>query len=458
MKEEIKEGVEFLRQFLIKYGNGLSSLEIDLFAVKLTDLLLERYSNHWYETQPLKGQAFRCLRLKRAENYIDPVLDKLLKTMKLNINQLGLPNDFTLWIDPGEVSVRFGDQPGYTYSIARLNKTTPNLIVEDTGKIFDDKLTAFIRQNSSNDDDTLNSLSLEQRTISPPRQKLEVQSNETSSSSYSPCSSCASSYGDDLTWRLNENFIKNPIVQNFVPNFGFEANFYSNETLSDRSDTPNSCITTASSSFSTFSPITVYPGDDFINLESKEKELESDLYKDEECKVTDEMSNNLNGEKKGDSAYCGYVESFPYYYKLNRLYNALALQKMQADRMRKIGPNQTFGGSTFKPSNNQNSKYQINSTSPNNKLTMSSPVKAVHNTNNNTNTNKVQGYPMSPANAALSLANHQGRPGNSGYRNNNNNNNNPRFQNQHNNNNQNIQQQTMFNSFYNQFDLVKSKN
>ena len=176
MKEEIRVGVEFLRQFLAKYGQ-LTQTQIDTFAAKLALLLEKRYVNHWYETQPMKGQAFRCLRLKRSEDYMDPVLEHILGETGLSLNQLGLPNDFTLWIDPGEVSVRFGDQVGYTYTIARLSKreaspqaqadsssgdanaaksgadhsdTQPKsaLIVENSAKIFDEKLTAFIRQNS----------------------------------------------------------------------------------------------------------------------------------------------------------------------------------------------------------------------------------------------------------------------------------------------------------------------
>ena len=71
---------------------------------------------------PMKGQAFRCLRLKRSEAYIDPALAEILEQLGLSLGQLGLPNDFTLWIDPGEVSVRFGDQVGYTYTIAKLEQ------------------------------------------------------------------------------------------------------------------------------------------------------------------------------------------------------------------------------------------------------------------------------------------------------------------------------------------------
>ena len=170
MKEEIRVGVEFFRQFLTKYGIQLAASQIDLFAERLTSILHERYVNHWYADMPMKGQAFRCLRLKRSENYIDPVLEKTLSDLKLNLNQLGLPNDFTLWIDPGEVSVRFGDQVGYTYTIARLDPvveavstcskpTNSCLIVQNAEKIlFDEKLTAFIRQNSSNTTEAFSSL------------------------------------------------------------------------------------------------------------------------------------------------------------------------------------------------------------------------------------------------------------------------------------------------------------
>lgn len=212
MKEEIKVGVDFLRQFLQRYGQKLTQGQIDEFASNLTSMLSERYVNHWYVDNPYKGQAFRCLRVKRAENYMDPVLENALKQTKLRLDQLGLPNDFTLWIDPGEVSVRFGDSVGYTYTIARLgqspinqmenstsssssssssgsesssvsstlketNSTSesnddtnaksssgslagssentqntesrPTLIVQNSEQIFDDKLTAFIRQNST---------------------------------------------------------------------------------------------------------------------------------------------------------------------------------------------------------------------------------------------------------------------------------------------------------------------
>ena len=53
------------------------------------------------------------------------------------------------------------------------------------------------------------------------------------------------------------------------------------------------------------------------------------------------MPSNNNSQtstspSKSGGAYCGYVESYPYYYKLNRLYNALAIQKIQGDKLKKM--------------------------------------------------------------------------------------------------------------------------
>ncbi len=545
MKEEIRVGIEFLRQFLTKYGHQLSPQIIDSFAKSLTATLHTRYANHWYSDMPMKGQAFRCLRLKRSENYIDPTLEAILKQFNLTLSQLGLPNDFTLWIDPGEVSVRFGDQVGYTYTIAKLDETqlqkqdslsdtdvavsevtssSSNLIVESAEKIlFDEKLTAFIRQNSSSNEESLADaltefntieeteeqedlnmdefikLSAEQRTISPPCSSILTRKNSAniaifydetteaaksadsqinnrtvgSNSSYgslpgrqrrqqehqqpgkfsfsdscyysSSSSSCASSFGSNydegnsqlsrfiksssnISGKSNFNnyfgsaedslpFTKNPQNNNlfFSPidqSFGFlnepvsNPNIFSgstssslfnqmdnsiySESSSERSDTPNSCITNASSYLSSanqfvgslnhaivpFSASSTPDRDAAVScstgsssssdtstttlstrnsFDTKNACDDMDLFdadavptvvKQQQQLVNSKNSFSKNQAKennKGDSSknnekdekYCGYVESFPYYYKLNRLYNALAVQKMQTERLRK---------------------------------------------------------------------------------------------------------------------------
>jgi len=48
---------------------------------------------------------------------------------------------------------------------------------------------------------------------------------------------------------------------------------------------------------------------------------------------TPHSMNSTTSNESSDSGYCGYVESFPYYYKLNRLYKALAIQKLSMNNV-----------------------------------------------------------------------------------------------------------------------------
>jgi hypothetical protein len=56
---------------------------------------------------------------------------------------------------------------------------------------------------------------------------------------------------------------------------------------------------------------------------------------------TPHSMHSTTSNESSDSGYCGYVESFPYYYKLNRLYKALALQKLSlnTNQMGKVAHN-----------------------------------------------------------------------------------------------------------------------
>lgn len=388
MKEEIGEGVNFLRQFLAKYGQ-LSVTQIAEFGYRLTGILEKRYENHWYESNPMKGQAFRCLRLKRSESYVDPTIESILNEMGLSLSQLGLPDDFTLWIDPGEVSVRFGDSVGYTYTIAKLEKSAEReapdqqtkLIVQNSDKIFSDTLTAFIRQNSSNHDfadlsfsfndlnvDTGSSLPIEKRTISPPLSKTANSSTmpihsrlSGTDTSYfsSSSSSCASSFGSEhnnFGWFSNSDLFPSHIDQEQsnlnLLNFDFmKSALGHSDASSERSDTPNSSITN-SSYFGNFSFAFdgIFASDAgldssgsststtvFTQTEKDDVQTPKKVSDSEEEKAKMSPKSNKKAESKRDSSYCGYVESFPYYYKLNRLYNALALQKMQTERLKKAG-------------------------------------------------------------------------------------------------------------------------
>lgn len=58
MKEEIAATVFFIVRLAQKYGK-LDRISRDKFAVSLTSVLFEKFKNHWYPSNPNKGQAFR---------------------------------------------------------------------------------------------------------------------------------------------------------------------------------------------------------------------------------------------------------------------------------------------------------------------------------------------------------------------------------------------------------------
>lgn len=107
MKEEIAAAVFFVARLVKRYG-GLDTDTRDRFAAALTSVLFENYKNHWHPTKPTKGQAYRCLRMNRSR-LRDPTLQQACERSVVLYEDLGLPQELTLWVDPGEVSCRYGE-------------------------------------------------------------------------------------------------------------------------------------------------------------------------------------------------------------------------------------------------------------------------------------------------------------------------------------------------------------
>ncbi|XP_078392912.1 maternal B9.10 protein-like [Cetorhinus maximus] len=107
MKEEIGAGVSFLVS-LVRNRSRLHQEKIEEFGEKLTAILYGKYQNHWYPANPSKGQAYRCIRINRKHK-ADPTLLLACQDCDLEYNQLRLPKEITLWIDPQEVCCRCSD-------------------------------------------------------------------------------------------------------------------------------------------------------------------------------------------------------------------------------------------------------------------------------------------------------------------------------------------------------------
>ena len=89
---------------------SLSDDKIEEFVSHLRKVLQNHYSNHWFPQQPNKGNGYRCLRI--VKNKLDPLLSKAGRCCGLSDKTLLeiFPAEFTLWIDPDEVSYRIGDE------------------------------------------------------------------------------------------------------------------------------------------------------------------------------------------------------------------------------------------------------------------------------------------------------------------------------------------------------------
>ncbi|XP_026887635.1 protein BTG4 [Electrophorus electricus] len=108
MKEEIAATVFFVAMLAKKHGR-LDRLGREKFAAALTSVLFETYKSHWYPEKPCKGQAFRCLRMNKAQ-VRDPIIERACKQVDVDYDDLGLPKEMTIWVDPGEVSCRYGEK------------------------------------------------------------------------------------------------------------------------------------------------------------------------------------------------------------------------------------------------------------------------------------------------------------------------------------------------------------
>lgn len=107
MKEEIAAAVFFMARLAKRYG-CLDNDSRERFAAALTSVLFENYKNHWDPNTPCKGQAYRCLRMNRVQ-LRDPVLEQACVQSAVRYEDLGLPRELTVWVDPGEVSCRYGE-------------------------------------------------------------------------------------------------------------------------------------------------------------------------------------------------------------------------------------------------------------------------------------------------------------------------------------------------------------
>ncbi|ELT97005.1 hypothetical protein CAPTEDRAFT_155919 [Capitella teleta] len=116
MLEEIDVGAVFLTR-LIRLSPSITEEAASHFQDNIKKVLLDRYQGHWYEQAPSKGQAYRCISTADG-GFPDPVLLKVTRKCKIRYRDLQLPSELILWIDPEEVTCRFGERNAAICTIA----------------------------------------------------------------------------------------------------------------------------------------------------------------------------------------------------------------------------------------------------------------------------------------------------------------------------------------------------
>ncbi|XP_005109442.1 la-related protein Larp4B [Aplysia californica] len=136
MKPEINAAAEFLSRIFLAHDN-ISTDKVSEFKQHLSEVLEERFRDHWHESCPTKGQAYRCIRICPDEP-LDPVLEKVCTDVGVNHEDFNLPMELTLWVDPLEVVCKFGDLKCSYHTVAKKDQTsgtldnqTQNLDIDD---------------------------------------------------------------------------------------------------------------------------------------------------------------------------------------------------------------------------------------------------------------------------------------------------------------------------------------
>lgn len=298
MKQEIDGALDLLVSYVQRFGS-IKDENLEEFRTKLEQNLFEHYQGHWYPDKPIKGQAYRSLEFNKENDYCDAIVCQICQQLGFAPSLLGIRHDLTLWIDPCEVTIRIGNH-------ASPKENQQLLVVR-----FDKEGNELIR----NDLDTL---------LSQSRVSLIAPTPSSNSTSYDS----ASCSGSSTPQRTSSPF-PNGQSSLVIPS----TSMFRNGPLF----TPPRALSPQAPAFqmSPSAPIKVpivHEQNHFLqnnagSISSEGSPVDGNNFQPDRSDTPYSMHSTTSNESS-DSGYCGYVESFPYYYKLNRLYKALAIQKL----------------------------------------------------------------------------------------------------------------------------------
>ncbi len=126
MLKEVKSAVQLLVHIL-SLNNSICKTKLEKFSECLEKLLCLRYEQHWHPQKPFLGSAYRCIRI--TQKIMDSVIEKSATMAGLTFADLykSLPQDFTLWIDPADVSYRIGEDGSICCLYSKNTEEAPTI-------------------------------------------------------------------------------------------------------------------------------------------------------------------------------------------------------------------------------------------------------------------------------------------------------------------------------------------
>jgi len=119
MKDEISAAADFLTRLVGGKNDSLTKDKVDEFRQNIDDVLNDKFKNHWFPEKPNKGQAYRCIRIN-GNIRREPAIELVCKNIGIKYSDLMLPLELTLWIDPEDVTCRFGEHKGSYCTVLNL--------------------------------------------------------------------------------------------------------------------------------------------------------------------------------------------------------------------------------------------------------------------------------------------------------------------------------------------------
>ncbi|CAF0812224.1 unnamed protein product [Didymodactylos carnosus] len=325
MKQEINAALDLIVSYVQRFGK-VKETNLNVFRTNLEQSLLEKYQGHWYIEKPVRGQAFRSL-IFQKDSECDPIIAKACEKAAFMPALLGIQHDITIWIDPREVTIRIGNHPylknGQQMLVARFDNEGNELVRHDLDTLFNSDIATMLNVTTT----TVTTNNNQQHTSSS-------SSSSSVSDSSQPCSGSSTPQRTSSPYTMPTMYHNPPL---FTPPRTLSpqtttATYHSqiNQQPSHSYLSPNQVQYNGGNY--TYSSMPIAVPTQMTNIDTSSPSYGSPT--EVERSDTPHSHHSTASSDSTDSGYCGYVESFPYYYKLNRLYKALAVQKYAGIQMK----------------------------------------------------------------------------------------------------------------------------